>query len=309
MQQLLEEQYGFSIQTLIDGPRGFVGETYIITTNTGEKFFVKKVKSSDIVDKIIKGLPVLNELHQRGVTNINYPIPAKNGALYILDSSSIVVVFCYILGTTTWDFPKTKFYKLLAEIHTITPKITTIIRKETFDIVFKDKVETYLEVALNGEPQDDIEKGTKALMNRHTEELNRFWMEFVDLAEYCETKSGDFVLTHGDATGNVIVDKKGEVYIVDWDEIMLAPRERDNWFHLDPIARVTFLPEYRKHVPDYTPDKEYFKYYLYNRFFEDLYGFLEGIYDQSFPKEKRQDYLKGLKNDCFNWLLPLMRLH
>ncbi len=308
MQPLLEDNYGISIQSLIDGPRGFVGETFIITTKTGEKYFVKKVKSSDIVDKIIKGLPVLNELHQLGITHLNYPIPAKNDDLYILDNGSIIVVFCYILGTATWDFPKTKFFKLLAQIHNVTPKITTPLRKETFDIAYKDKVEAYMELSLNGDPQDTIERQAHTSMNRHTEELNKYWMEFVQLAERCETKPAEVVLTHGDAPGNVLVDQKGEVYIVDWDEILLAPRERDTWFHLDPIAKIVFLPEYRKYSPDYTPDKDFFKYYLSNRFFEDLYGFLEGIYDHNLPEAKRQNYAQGLQKDCFNWLLPLMKL-
>jgi len=308
MEELLTSQYGFSIKSIVDGPRGFVGETHIITTTQGEKYFVKKVKRSELVEGIIKGLPVLNELQKLGIENVNYPIPTKDGSLYILEDNSIIVVFSYILGSATFNFNKPKFFKLLASIHTITPQVKTPLRKETFDISYKDKVEAYMDLGLNREPKDQIERETNKGMNKHTEELHNYWMEFVQLAEKCETKQGSFVLTHGDAAGNVVMDLRGNVYIVDWDEIMLAPPERDNWFHLDPIAKITFLPEYRKYVPKYTPDKEFFKYYLYNRFFEDLYGFLEGIYDSSFPKEKRQSYLKGLNNDCFNWLLPLMRL-
>ena len=43
-----------------------------------------------------------------------------------------------------------------------------------------------------------------------------------------------FVLCHADIhTANIIVDPQGEIRIVDWDETLIAPKERDLMFFVD----------------------------------------------------------------------------
>jgi spectinomycin phosphotransferase len=42
------------------------------------------------------------------------------------------------------------------------------------------------------------------------------------------------VVCHADLhTGNVLVDERGELHLIDWDEVVLAPRERDLMFVVD----------------------------------------------------------------------------
>ena len=33
----------------------------------------------------------------------------------------------------------------------------------------------------------------------------------------------EFVITHGDGPGNILKDASGEIYLVDWDDVLLAP--------------------------------------------------------------------------------------
>jgi thiamine kinase-like enzyme len=61
-----------------------------------------------------------------------------------------------------------------------------------------------------------------ALIRRYIERLMTF-------AKRCRTDFDHFYITHGDAGGNIIVSED-KFYIVDWDETMLAPPERDAWF-------------------------------------------------------------------------------
>ena len=77
------------------------------------------------------------------------------------------------------------------------------------------------------------------------------------LAGDCRNDKSGFVITHGDAGGNLIKGKNG-YYIVDWDEAKLAPPERDAWNMLNyegksGWARLRFMPniyftaDFKKH--------------------------------------------------------------
>lgn len=57
----------------------------------------------------------------------------------------------------------------------------------------------------------------------------------VDRAEALSKKireqSSEFVLCHSDIHGgNVLIDENGSIFIVDWDDPIMAPKERDLMF-------------------------------------------------------------------------------
>jgi spectinomycin phosphotransferase len=74
------------------------------------------------------------------------------------------------------------------------------------------------------------------------QELTRFWQvkgaeirKIVDRAEelgrMLQDKPPAFVLCHADIhTANVMIDNAGRLHIVDWDQPLLAPKERDLMF-------------------------------------------------------------------------------
>src|SRR5690606_31643040 len=48
------------------------------------------------------------------------------------------------------------------------------------------------------------------------------------LASFLQTRSLPFILCHADIhAGNILIDTSGQLYIVDWDTLILAPKERD----------------------------------------------------------------------------------
>lgn len=76
-------------------------------------------------------------------------------------------------------------------------------------------------------------------MKEHRGIINRL----VDRAEFYRQKvqeqSPKFVLCHSDIHGgNVLIDNKDALYIVDWDEPVLAPKERDLMFIGAGVANV-----------------------------------------------------------------------
>jgi spectinomycin phosphotransferase len=116
------------------------------------------------------------------------------------------------------------------------------------------------------------------------------------------------VITHGDALGNnLITGRDGRLYLIDWDEPMLAPAERDTWFYLHSSAAAeAFLARYRQAFPTHHPDPSRARFYLFRRFFEDLTGYLEHILHNP-SVEQQATHLAELEETCFRWLWSAMR--
>jgi spectinomycin phosphotransferase len=68
-------------------------------------------------------------------------------------------------------------------------------------------------------------------INSHQTEITRLVERAEQLASELRSKSLELVLCHTDIHGgNVLIDSKDELYIVDWDDPILAPKERDLMF-------------------------------------------------------------------------------
>ena len=95
----------------------------------------------------------------------------------------------------------------------------------------------------------------------------------------CMTDKSHFYITHGDAGGNIIMNG-GKFCIVDWDDPVLAPPERDAWFclHWD-WAMETFREALRQSGIDYMLRPERLAYYCYYMFFYYLNEFIKTYFE------------------------------
>ncbi|MBA3603793.1 MAG: phosphotransferase [Parachlamydiaceae bacterium] len=64
------------------------------------------------------------------------------------------------------------------------------------------------------------------------------------LSQRIRKQSPEFVLCHSDNHGgNVLIDERGSIFIVDWDDPIMAPKERDLMFVGGGVASVWNNPE------------------------------------------------------------------
>jgi aminoglycoside phosphotransferase (APT) family kinase protein len=114
--------------------------------------------------------------------------------------------------------------------------------------------------------------------------------------ELCKGDTTGFVITHGDAGGNIIVD--GEKHaIIDWDEPILAPPERDAWnmFCYDgkDWPGCVFHKALRENNISYILRPERLAYYCYYYFFYYLTEFLDGHKPSDTMREIELRYLNS----------------
>lgn len=92
-----------------------------------------------------------------------------------------------------------------------------------------------------------------------------------------ESKNIKLYITHGDPNwANIMINKKGYIYFIDWDTIGLRPSEQDLLFFTGEIEEEFFL-EYSKYRKSLNILPELFGYYSFIWNFQEILEFSEKI--------------------------------
>ena len=281
----LGERYGFALAGLEPAARGWTGETYTATTVDGARFFVKVFPSSRLPRTAAPALPALAELPRLGIREVPRVVPGQHGALGVWIGAHLVVVFDHLDARRVEPFPfgGEGIGDLVGRVHAATARVTAPPARETFEPPYAE--ELWQDVArLRAQATDEAPRAVlRSFVERRREELDRDWAAFGEVARACRAAGLELVLTHGDWPFNVLEDRGKRRYLVDWDEMLLAPAERDTWFAGDDPP---FWRGYRPRRPDHAASHLATAFYLYNRFFEELRGTARVILADTPPDER-----------------------
>jgi spectinomycin phosphotransferase len=284
--QFLEGHYALTIERIEPAPRGWVGETYYVAAGARGRVFVKVYRKGLLPPNALAALPVLAELHRRGMSQITYPIASSTGALHEPLGDDVVVVLNYIDAAHTDFFVPRQLGDLgdlIARLHDLTAQIETPVVAEPFQPYYGDELWRTFSRA-RGEPgSDDLRIGLQRFLAERSEELAHHWESFAEVARRCREAQFELVITHGDAPWNVLKDDAGTIHLIDWDGLLLAPLERDTWFFTD---KPEFMRAYSARRGERTPNALATTFYLYDRYFEELLGFSNAILDEGTPEHR-----------------------
>ncbi len=243
---------------------------YRVVTAQGTPYLVK-VKSGSFY---APGCLAPRYLHDQGIVAVVAPIPTTSGALWVQLGDWTVIVYPFIAGDTSWrgmtDAQWQAVGATFGRIHQVTPPSEgwAALRTETFDPTeYTRWVATF-----EGRPrraQDDASAAERALRSawatyRPTIDVAVTAME--TLGRRLRTQSGSFVLCHADLhPANLLRDQANHVYVIDWDEVMLAPKERDFIYVRGPQAEA-FFQGYGKTAIDWVA----LTYYRWERVIQDV---------------------------------------
>jgi spectinomycin phosphotransferase len=144
---------------------------------------------------------------------------------------------------------------------------------------------------------DETALKLQAFMKDHREEIHRLVDRAGALSQKIKKQSQKFVLCHSDIHGgNVLIDKNGVIYIIDWDEPIMAPKERDLMFIGGGVANVWnnlheeefFYKGYGKTEINRTA----LAYYRYERIVEDIAVVGQALLLTTDEGEDRQELYK-----------------
>jgi aminoglycoside phosphotransferase (APT) family kinase protein len=320
LKALLPRDYGVDAVSVAPARRGFVAQTFDARLADGRRVFVKwlpawadELRASAMRD----GLAVAEGLARLGLA-VTSPWRTLGGDLCTKLDGRIVAVFDFIegqpgqvldqrMGPVAFNFEFEALVALLAQVHLATETLDIALPPETFALDFAPAFERAFAAAFAASTSAE-RAALQAQLAPHRRQIELDWVDLRSMAEACRRGNWRPVLTHGDLSGdNLMLGVDGRLYALDWDYPLLAPVERDAWFFTcDPEAEAAFLEAYGRACPGYAVDPLLRRFYLFSRFFEDIYGYIDIVLGAD-PPERKAWGLSELQKTCFEWLWPPMR--
>jgi spectinomycin phosphotransferase len=149
-----------------------------------------------------------------------------------------VILYPFVEGQAGLDIKMSKqqwleFGTALKRFHTvdIPLNITGSIQKDDFSSQWRALVKMHLEQIEEEVFDEPIKIEAAAFLKSKKAETLEIVKRTEQLAEILQAELPEFILCHSDLHGyNLLIDNDGALYIVDWDGLIFAPKERDLMF-------------------------------------------------------------------------------
>lgn len=231
----LRDAWGIDAHALDFLPIGADANTAVYRAEAADgPLFVKLRRGSFNASTVL----VPKALHDADVTHVIAPIPNRNGVLSSPVADGRVAVFPFVDGADGWERALTApdwiaFGRALRQFHaaSLPPDVSEQIPRETYDPVWRDKVAALLN-ALDHWPVDDpVTYGLAELLRERQSQIESLIGHARQLAVSLRAEPLPEIVCHGDIhVGNVLITTDGTLYLVDWDTLIRAPKERDLMF-------------------------------------------------------------------------------
>jgi spectinomycin phosphotransferase len=228
------------------------------------------------------GIAVGELLHNAGIKQVILPVKTTLGNLVQLIGDFTLILYPFIEGQNGFSRALTDeqwltLGKTLRQIHEIDvpSSIKNRIGQEAYASKYRDIVRSlYAAIAIES-ISDEIGLKLWAFMQEHALVIHRLVDRAEQLAKVLQHESPKFVLCHADIHGgNVLIDGDNAIYIVDWDDPVMAPKERDLMFIGGGVANVWNKPHeeefFYQGYGKTEINKAVLAYYRHERIVEDI---------------------------------------
>ncbi len=233
---VLQADYGLTIQSLDFLPLGADANAavYRALTNTDGVYFVKLRRGA--FDETSVMIPRL--LRDRGISTVIAPLTTRDGRLWTSISDFRLILYPFVEGHNGFEVDPTDKHwvtlgQALKQVHTtpLPAALSAHIPRETFSAYWRDLVKDFQQQVASTPYTDSAAIKLAALLQAEHATITDIVRRASQLAAVLRTHPLDFVLCHSDIhAGNMLIDTIDALYIVDWDQPILAPKERDLMF-------------------------------------------------------------------------------
>lgn len=213
-------------------------------------------------------------LNEQGIRSVVAPIPTRDSALWTRVEEWTLTIYPFIDGDTSWTGMTNEQWKetgtIFRQIHQVTlpPEGFTSLHRETFDPTgYTHWVRAFEVQHLHSQRAgSEASQALRADWQMHQTTIHTVVTSLEKLAEILQLRTLPYVISHADLhPANLLRDRHGHVFVIDWDEVMLAPKERDFIFVRKPHANAFFQGYGQREI-----DWMALTYYLWERIVQDL---------------------------------------
>lgn len=231
----LQEAYDLRLAELTFLPLGADENTsvYRVQTESGAVYFLKLRKN---FDEMIVRVPIL--LKEKGIQAILVPLETRSKQQYADFGEYKLILYPFIDGKDGFsrelsDRHRRTLGAALKGIHDaqIPSELKRLVPKETYSPYWRDLLKTFQTRIENNAFEEPTAAKLADFMKSRRDEINLLVQRTEALASELQSKPLELVLCHTDVHGgNILIGENDELYIVDWDNPILAPKERDLMF-------------------------------------------------------------------------------
>ncbi|HEY1348230.1 MAG TPA: phosphotransferase [Ktedonobacteraceae bacterium] len=228
-------------------------------------------------------------LNAQGIAAVVAPRPTSSGDLWVRLADWTVIVYPWVSGdsrlTGMTDEQWRQLGGIFKQIHLVNlpAELSGPLRKETFDAeAYLRWIHTFERNHLRAAPGENAaQRALRADWLAHQATIHRAAATLVTLADVLQKQAGPSVCCHADLhPANLIRDTCGQVFVIDWDDVMLAPRERDFIF-LKGSGATAFWEGYGWPQIDWVA----LTYYRWERVVQDIIECAGDLFNKERPRE------------------------
>ncbi len=304
----IQTEYGLEIRSIAFLPLGADVNTavYRAVGVDGTAWFVK-LRGGEFRQASVE---VPNFLSSQGIQQVIPSLTTLTGQPWASLAPYSVILYPFVEGKDGFERDLTDgqwidFGAALKRFHTarIPPGITGGIPREDFSPRWRDAVRAFMQQVDVETYQEPVAADTASFLRSKKGEI----LDLVDRAERCalrlQENPPEFILCHGDIHAwNLLVVDGNTFYMVDWDTLVFAPKERDLMFIGGGLGGTRLAPREEETLfyqgYGQTPVDVYaMAYYRYERIVEDIAAFCEQIFAAETGGDDRRQSLVYLKSN------------
>lgn len=295
----LKAEYSLSVRQVTFLPLGADVHTAVYRIASDETTCFLKLRSG-VFDETSVALPKF--LSDLGIAPIIPPLPTQTGWLWAELDAFKAILYPFVSGRNAyeavlldrhWDALGTALQRIHAAA--LPPALRNRIRCETYSAQARAAVKSFL-ASIEGEVLDDPIALELAAFLRSKRGIILDMVERAgQLAQRLRAQPPEFVVCHSDIhAGNLLIETDdlietndligtdGALYLVDWDEPILAPKERDLMYIGGGLLASGLTPqeeETRFYRAYGSPplNRTALAYYRYERIIQDIASFCQEL--------------------------------
>ncbi len=231
----LHSNFGLHASQVTFQPLGYANSAiYHVTADNDARYFLK-LRQGDW-NEVAVAIPAF--LHAQGIRQVMAPIATVTHSLWVHAHEFDWILYPFFDGKTGFEAALSRSQwialgQIVRAVHAteLPAGLAERVPREDYSPGRRDRVRAVLRRVEHDRYDDPIASSFAALLTMKRDEIHCIVERAEQLAQALQHRVAKAVVCHSDLHGrNVLVGAGDEITIVDWDEPILAPKERDLMF-------------------------------------------------------------------------------
>ncbi len=284
LSECLTNSYGIDAQHISILPWGADSNASVYKAQAQDKAYFLKLKQGHQHDL---ALTITKLLEQAGISQVISPLNTLHDQPTMLIADYTLIVYPFLEARNGFEHPLgpeqwITLGKALRKVQALSlpSSLQNQLRREDFSAHCRNALHSWLKTSEAEPAGDEMAKALWTFIKDNQKVIYHLLNEAERLCDIAKHIQTPFVFCHADIhAGNVLIDERNHLYIVDWDDPMMAPKERDLMFIGAGIGNVWNKPEeevlFYQGYGKAEINSTLLNYYRYERIIVDIAEFIQ----------------------------------